>query len=115
MSDTYKALAAKLHNISFGDVPLDWKETCLLLIEARDAIDVLSDPARNDFAHYQAIKTELELSREKMQSSSYRHELDLMRYRCAELLSQAKPLCDLDIDREKVRQVLHYVQCGRLK
>ena len=98
-----------------GALPKHLEGIASYLTEAAEAIDVLSDPGRNDFAHYQAIKTELELSREKMQSSSYRHELDLMRYRCAELLSQAKPLCDLDIDREKVRQVLHYVQCGRLK
>jgi hypothetical protein len=49
------------------------------------------------------------------EAASLRLELCRMRERIAHLNSQAEPLGTLDIDREKVRQVLTYVSCGRLK
>jgi hypothetical protein len=81
--------------------------------DAARAIELLSQP--NDFDTYMHRQTETKLARAESNAASINVELRLMRERCAELMSQHEPLAGLGVDRELVRQVLHYVQCGRLK
>lgn len=107
MTDHYKALVCELHNLSV--VPGD------LFARASRAIDSLTAPGRDDFARYQAAGVAVKAERYAYEAASVRLELAQLRERIAEINSQAQPLGDLDIDREKVRQVLTYVVCGRLK
>lgn len=86
-----------------------------LMCDALSALRVLTNPSLNDFAAYLHRQTETKLARSESNAASVTVELRLMRERCAELMSQSEPLDSLGIDREAVRQVLHYVQCGRLK
>jgi hypothetical protein len=109
MIEEYKALAAELHNVHY-DAP-----NGELLKRAQRAIDVLNAPGVNDFSNYLHRQIETKLARAESEAASVRVELRLMRERCAELMSQHEPLNGLAVDRELVRQVLHYVQCGRLK
>lgn len=84
-------------------------------MDANAALRVLTNPGLNDFSRYQHAQTETRLARAESNAASVTVELRLMRERCAELMSQSEPLAGLGVDRELVRQVLHYVQCGRLK
>ncbi|MNJ10708.1 hypothetical protein D3C77_48700 [compost metagenome] len=112
----YAVLADVLRDYANGETgSLDPAQCRAFLKNAADAITVLNSPTRNDFAHYQSVRTDLALARQQAETASVRVELAQMRERCAELTSQAQPLDGLQIDREKVRQVLNYVQCGRLK
>ena len=86
-----------------------------ILMDANAALRVLTNPGLNDFANYMHRQTETRLARAESNAASVTVELRLMRERCAELMSQSEPLAGLGVDRELVRQVLHYVQCGRLK
>jgi hypothetical protein len=86
-----------------------------LMTDALSALRVLTNPMLNDFSRYQHAQTETKLARAESNAASVTVELRLMRERCAELMSQSEPLAGLGVDRELVRQVLHYVQCGRLK
>lgn len=109
MIEEYKVLSDELHNAHY-DAP-----NGELLKRAQRAIDVLNAPGRNDFGTYLHACTDTKLARAESEAASVRVELRLMRERCAELMSQHEPLAGLGVDRELVRQVLHYVQCGRLK
>lgn len=111
----FKQLACKLFNVSQDPVAIDWQEACLLLKEAASAIDVLSAPGREDFSNYMAAQAATAKARAEYNKASSQVDYLQMRERCAELLSQHQPLAGLDIDREKVRKVLHFVQCGRLE
>lgn len=86
-----------------------------LMTDALSALRVLTSPGLNDFANYLHRQTETKLARAESNAASVTVELRLLRERCAELMSQSEPLAGLGVDRELVRQVLHYVQCGRLK
>lgn len=116
MIEEYAVLAAKLHNEAgriqeLGGVsPLS-----ALLAEACRAIDVLNSPSRNDFADYRHAQTATALARSEYNRASINLELEKVRERSAELMSQAEPVVSLHVDREKVRQLLNYVLCGRLK
>lgn len=81
--------------------------------DAARAIEALSQP--NDFGSYMHRQTETKLAQAEYNAASIRIELRLIHERCAELISQHEPLASLGVNRELVRQVLHYVQCGRLK
>ena len=109
MNEEYKALAAELHNAHY-DAP-----NGELLKRAQRAIDVLNAPGINDFGTYLHAQTKKRLAQANHESASLALELAILRERCAELMSQYEPLNALGVDREVVRQVLHYVQCGRLK
>jgi len=109
MNEEYKALAAELHNAHYD------ASNGELLKRAQRAIDVLNAPGVNDFGNYLHRQTETKLARANADAASATVELRIMRERCAELMSQYEPLNGLGVDREVVRQVLHYVQCGRLK
>ena len=109
MIEEYQMLSNELHNAHY-DAP-----NGELLKRAQRAIDVLNAPGVNDFSNYLHRQTETKLARAESEAASVRVELCLMRERCAELMSQHEPLNGLDVDREKVRKVLHYVRCGRLK
>lgn len=98
-----------------GAAPSPTRSALELLMDANAALRVLTNPGFNDFSHYQYAQTETKLARANAEAASVRVELQLMRERCAELMSQGEPLGSLGLDRELVRQVLHYVQCGRLK
>ena len=116
MIEEYAVLAAKLHNSSLPDtLPMICEKNRELFAEACRAIDVLNAPSRNDFADYQHAQTATALARSEYNRASINLELEKVRERCAELMSQAEPVVSLDIDREKVRQLLNYVLCGRLK
>jgi len=107
--EEYQMLSNELHNAHY-DAP-----NCELLKRAQRAIDVLNAPGVNDFSNYLHRQTETKLARANSEAASVTVELRLLRERCAELMSQHEPLNDLGVDREKVRQILHYVLCGRLK
>lgn len=113
----YAVLADVLRQASeeTGLVLVTWPQVSAHLRSAANAITVLNSPGRNDFAHYQSVRTDLALARQQAETASLRVELALMKERCAELMSQAQPLDSLQVDREVIRQVLNYVQCGRLK
>lgn len=91
------------------------RSSLMLLMDANAALKALSNPGSNDFANYMHRQTETKLARAESNAASVTVELRLMRERCAELMSQSEPLAGLGVDRELVRQVLQYVQCGRLK
>jgi hypothetical protein len=112
MGDTYQQLAVNLHNAA-QDVPDN--ADAGLMRQASAAIDALTAPGLNDFANFQHAGTRTREARANWEAASARLELAQLRERMAELLSQGQPLADLDLDREKVRQVLHFVACGRLK
>jgi hypothetical protein len=107
--EEYKMLSDELHNAHYD------AENGGLLKRAQRAIDVLNAPGVNDFSNYMHRQTETKLARAESEAASLRVELRLMRERCAELMSQHEPLNGLGVDRELVRQVLHYIQCGRLR
>lgn len=109
MIEEYKMLSDELHNAHYDAANGE------LLKRAQRAIDVLNAPGVNDFSNYMHRQTETKLARAESEAASVRVELRLLKERCAELMSQHEPLNGLSIDREAVRQVLHYVQCGRLK
>lgn len=109
MFEEYQMLSNELHNAHY-DAP-----NGELLKRAQRAIDVLNAISRSDFANYLAKQTETREAKVGLDYASTRLDLARMRERCAELMSQHEPLNGLGIDREAVRQVLHYVQCGRLK
>lgn len=109
MIEEYQMLSNELHNAHYD------AENGDLLKRAQRAIDVLNAPGINDFSHYTYRQIETKLARAESEAASIRVEFRLLKERCAELMSQHEPLNGLGIDREKVRQVLQYVQCGRLK
>lgn len=111
----FKLLVCKLTNVSQDPIAIDWKEACLLLKEAADAIDALSAPGRDDFSNYMSAQAATAKARIEYNRASSQIDYLQMRERCAELLSQHQPLAGLEIDREKVRKVLSFVQCGRLE
>lgn len=119
MSDTYNKLIEEIDD--FTRVPMPGapvsatRSGLAMLMDASAALRVLNNPGRTDFASYLQRQTETKLARAEHEASSVRIELRLMRERCAELMSQHEPVNGLGLDRELVRQVLHYVQCGRLK
>lgn len=86
-----------------------------ILMDANCALKVLTDPGVLDSLRYSHRQTDTKLARAKADAASVTVELRLLHERCAELMSQHEPLAELGVDRELVRQVLHYVQCGRLK
>jgi len=119
VTDTYRKLIDEIYEFTRAPVP---GELCAptrghlaLLMDANAALRVLSEPASRDFPAYMAAQTETRLARAEANAASINVELRLMRERCAELMSQHEPVAALGLDRELVRQVLHYVQCGRLK
>lgn len=109
MIEEYKMLANELHNAHYDSPNGE------LLKRAQRAIDVLNAPGVNDFNNYTHRQTETKLARAECEATSVRLELRIMKERCAELLSQHEPLNSTGLDREVVRQVLHYVQCGVFK
>ena len=122
MSDTYRKLIDELAEATCPRAPSLTPEPMLprrsdyaLMSEALSALRVLSEPALRDFPTYMAAQTKTKLARAEANAASINVELHLMRERCTELMSQHEPLGGLGLDRELVRQVLHYVQCGRLK
>lgn len=86
-----------------------------ILTDAADAIELLSGPLGTDHLQYALATSKLATARAEYNSASRALDLAQMRERCAEVMSQHEPLAGLGLDREKVRQVLQYVQCGRLK
>ena len=119
MSDTYRNLIEEIHDFTKVPTPgapvSPTRSALALLLDANAALRVLSNPGINDFSNYTHRQTETKLARAESEAASVRVELRLLRERCAELMSQHEPLAGLGVDRELVRQVLHYVQCGRLK
>lgn len=122
MSDTFNALIEELavatcpRAPSLAPEPIQPRRSdYALMTDALSALRVLTNPGLNDFSHYQRAQTETKLARAESNAASVTVDLRLMRERCAELMSQHEPLAGLGVDRELVRQVLHYVQCGRLK
>lgn len=119
MIPTHADLIAEIHEATKAPVPCEpiapTRSHLTLLMDANAALRVLTNPGLNDFATYMHRQTETKLARAEPNAASVTVELRLMRERCAELMSQAEPLAGLGVDRELVRQVLHYVQCGRLK
>jgi hypothetical protein len=107
--EEYKMLSDELHNEHYDAANGE------LLKRAQQAIDVLNAPGINDFNHYMHAQTKKRLAQANHESASLALELASLRERCAELMSQHEPLNGLGVDREAVRQVLHYMQCGRLK
>lgn len=118
MTDTYAPLIAEIDNRCrapmAGQPQLPTRSDLMLLMDANAALRVLSTVAQNDFGKYMHAQTETKLARAEANAASVTVELRLMRERCAELMSQHEPMAELGLDRELVRQVLHYVQCGRL-
>lgn len=119
MTDTYRNLIEEIHDFTKAPMPgapvSPTRSALALLIDANAALRVLSDPGLVDFPRYIHAQTETKLARANSEAASVKVELRLMQERCAELMSQHEPLAGLGVDRELVRQVLHYVQCGRLK
>lgn len=119
MTDTYLPLIDEIDQFvcpkAPGAIPSPTRTALSILMDANAALRVLTNPGLNDFSRYQYAQTETKLARAESNAASVTVELRLMRERCAELMSQSEPLAGLGVDREAVRQVLHYVQCGRLK
>lgn len=119
MSDTYLPLIDEIDQFvcpkAPSATPSPMRSALAILLDANAALRVLANPGLNDFSRYQHAQTETRLARAESNAASVTVELRLMRERCAELMSQSEPLAGLGVDRELVRQVLHYVQCGRLK
>lgn len=69
----------------------------------------------SDFQRYLMAQSNTKTARAAYEAASIRLEHACMHERIAELRSQAEPLNSLGLDREKVRQVLNYVLCGRLQ
>lgn len=115
----YSSLIAEIESACAAPIPGQpqgpTRSPLMLLIEVLPVLRILTNPAFNDFSHYQYAQTETRLARAESNAASVTVDLRLMRERCAELMSQSEPLAGLGVDRELVRQVLHYVQCGRLK
>lgn len=122
MIDTYRKLIDELAVATCPRAPslipepeLPRRSDYALMADALSALRGLTNSRLNDFGNYLHAQTETKLARAEANAASVTVELRLMRERCAELMSQHEPLAGLGIDRELVRQVLHYVQCGRLK
>ena len=120
MSDTYRDLIAEIHRATCAAVPNEMPQAATrshltLLMDANAALRVLSDPALRDFPEYLHRQTVTKLARAELNAASVKGDLCLMRERCAEVMSQGEPLASIGLDRELVRQVLQYVQTGRLK
>lgn len=103
----YAELIAKLRARSSGEDQL--------IEQAAQAVESLTAPGRDDLSNLFAKQTATRAERNAYEAASARLTLAQMRERMAELLSQAEPLNGLEVDREKVRQVLRYVECGRLQ
>ena len=122
MTDTYRNLIGELAVATCPRAPsvtpqveMPRRSDYAIMCDALSALRVLSEPALRDFPAYMTAQTETKLARAEANAASTNVELRLMRERCAELMSQHEPVAGLGLDRELVRQVLHYVQCGRLK
>jgi hypothetical protein len=69
----------------------------------------------SDFDRFQHANTEKARASAEYGNASARLEIATMRARTAELLSQHEPVASLEIDREKVRAVIKFINCGRLE
>lgn len=121
MTDTYRALIDELQRATAPRIPILTPEPetgrrtdYQLMVDALHALSVLSEPALRDFPNYRFRQTEMKLARAESNAASIKVELQLMRERCAELMSQHEPLAGLKADRGSIRQVLQYIQTGRL-
>lgn len=72
----------------------------------------MADP--NDFSRYMNAKEITARHRAQRDAASAGLDLAIMRERCAEVLSQHEPINTLGLDRDAVRRLVFFIQCGRL-
>ena len=67
-----------------------------------------------DFSRYMSAKETTARYRAQREAASAGLDLAQMRERCAEVISQHEPLNTLGLNRDAVRRLVLFIQCGRL-